>query len=394
MSRAPALDPAVAPLAGPDLVGRPAAGLRHRAVRTWPALGVPDYRRFFAGQLVSVAGTWMQAVAQAWLVLQLTDSGLWLGAVTAAQALPVLVVGAWAGVVADRVDKRVLLIRLQVVAGLLALLLGLATLTGVVELWMVLVLAVGLGLVNAFDVPARQALVPELVGDDLVARALGLNSVIVHGARLVGPLLAAAVIATAGLAACFLLNAASYLAAVIALSGMAHRHRGVAPAADDPGAGLRSGLRAVAGEPALLVPLLVMAVVGTLTYEFQVTLPLVARFVHGTGPEGYSLLLSAMSVGAVLGGAVAASRNRASHRGVARRAVVLGVLVLAVAAAPSLWLTVVLLPFVGAASVAFLTGANATLQASAPPGLRGRVMALYAVAFLGTTPVGDRKSVV
>jgi MFS family permease len=355
---------------------------------TFRALAVRNYRLFFSAQLVSVSGTWMQGLAQAWLVLQLSGSGVALGLVTAAQFVPMLVLGPWAGVVADRVDKRRFLLLTQAVAALLALALGVLTATGRVELWMVFVLAFGLGLVNAFDMPARQAFVFEMVGPDRLTNAVSLNSIVMNAGRLVGPALGGLLIGTVGLAACFLLNAASYLAPLVALAAMrpSELHRRP-PTERGPGQ-LREGLRYVWGHDGLRVPLLLMAVIGTLAYEFQVSLPLLARFTFDSGAGGYGLLLSAMSLGAVVGGLAFAARATPSHVRLGRAGLVFGALVLTASLMPSLAATAVVLPLVGAASIAFITLANATLQLTAAPEMRGRVIALYGVAFLGTTPVG------
>ncbi len=365
---------------------------RVRAIggRTFDALRSRDYRLYFTGQVVSLSGTWMQTVAQSWLVIELTGSGALLGAVVAVQFIPLLLLGPVAGAVADRVDKRRFLLFTQSVAGTAALVLGLLVLTGRVELWMVFAAAGVLGVANAFDVPARQALVVELVGPERLANALALNGLVLSSAKVVGPALAGVVIGTLGVAACFLINATSYLACLAALVAMHVRPATKAAARDDHRATRRdrSGLAAIWRAPELRTPLLVLAVIGTITYEFQVTLPLLARFTFGTGAEGYAVLLAAMSTGAVVGGLVAAATNRGSHRRLGFAGLALGTVTLALAAAPSMTAALVVLPLVGMASAVFLAGSNATVQAVVPHHLRGRVMALYAMALLGTTPIG------
>lgn len=341
---------------------------------------------------MSLSGTWMQTVAQSWLVIELTGSGALLGAVVAVQFLPLLLLGPVAGAVADRVDKRRFLLLTQTVAGTAALVLGLLVLTGGIELWMVFAAAGVLGVANAFDVPARQALVVELVGPERLPNALALNGLVLSSAKVVGPTLAGIVIGTLGVAACFLLNAASYLACLAALVAM---HVRPLPA-DGSGRGRRrtsgrrdgGGLATIWRAPELRTPLVVLAVIGTITYEFQVTLPLLARFTFGAGAEGYALLLAAMSTGAVVGGLVAAATNRGSHRRLGFAGLALGTVTLLLAAAPSMAVALAVLPFVGMASALFLAGSNATVQAVVPHALRGRVMALYAMALLGTTPIG------
>ncbi|WP_208029542.1 MFS transporter [Rhabdothermincola sediminis] len=360
-----------------------------RATRhTFRALSARNYRLYIARQVVSVSGTWMQTVAQAWLVLRLTGSGVALGVTTALQFLPMLVLGPWAGVIADRSDKRRLLLATQSAAGSLALVLGVLTATGAVQLWMVFLLALGLGLVNAFDMPARQSFVYEMVGPEHLTNAVGLNSTVMNAGRLVGPAVGGVVIATLGLATCFLLNALSYAAVLAALAAMraGELHR-TEPVARQHGQ-LLEGLRYVWVTPALRTPLLMLAVIGTLTYEFQVSLPILATFTFGAGAEGYGALLSAMSAGAVIGGLVLAGRMTPSHRGVGRAAAAFGLLVLLASGMPTLTTTAVVMPLVGAASIAVITLTNATLQLTADPQMRARVIALYGVAFLGSTPIG------
>ncbi len=330
----------------------------------------------------------MQRVAQAWLVLELGGSGTDVGLVTALQFLPLLVLGAWGGVVVDRVDKRRLLVATQSASGALALVLGILTATGVVRLWMVMLLAAGLGFAHLLDVPARQSFVFEMVGPDHLTNAVTLNSVTVNAARMLGPALAGVLIATTGLAVCFVLNAASYLVVVAAFARMrsADLHRSVA-VVRGPGQ-LREGLAYVWREQALRAPLLTMAVVGALAYEFQVILPLLARFVFDGGAGTYGAMTASMGLGAVVAGLVIAGLNRSGPRSLVHAAYVFGVLILATALAPTLALAMVALVGVGGASIAFLALGNASLQVAAAPEMRGRVMALWSIAFLGTTPIG------
>jgi MFS family permease len=362
--------------------------VRATLARTFAATRNYNYRLYFFGQIVSTSGTWMQTVGQAWLVLQLTGSGVALGTVTATRFVPVLFLGPWGGLVADRVDKHRLLIATQAIQGLLALVLGLLTASEAIELWMVYVLAALLGFVNAMDNPARQTFVSEMVGADLVANAVSLNSVVMNASRVVGPAVAGVLIATVGIAPCFLINAASYLAVLVALASMRRAELERAePAARGRGQ-LREGFRYVWSTPALRTPLAMMAVVGTLAYNFQVTLPLLARFSFDAGASAYGLMTSAQGVGAVVGGLIAASRGGPTSRRFTIASIAFGVLMLLLAATPNLVFAMVVLPFMGAASISFISMANATLQLTSAPAMRGRVMALYAVAFLGSTPVG------
>jgi len=278
--------------------------------QTFAALAGPNYRLWFAGQSVSLAGTWMQMIAQSWLVLELTSSGTAIGLVVALQTLPTLLLGPYAGVVADRLDKRRLMIGLQSTMGVLALALGLLTITGVVALWHVYLLALLLGLVNCFENPARQAFVLELVGPADLRNAVSLNSVLVNTARAVGPAVAGLVIAAGGIGLCFLINAASFVAVVASLLRMdTAALRPSVPTPRAPGQ-LREGLAYVRSTPALAVPLLMMTLVGCLAYEFQVVLPIVASDTFGGDASSYGFLTAAMGAGAVVGGLGVAARGR------------------------------------------------------------------------------------
>ncbi len=355
---------------------------------TFAALAIPNYRLWFTGQSVSLIGSWMQKVAQAWLVLQITGSGTALGMVAAAQFLPILLLGPYGGLIADRMDKRRLLVATQVVMGGTALALGILTVTGLVELWMVIGLALVLGLVTAADNPARQSFVQEMVGDERLRNAVTLNSVLMNSARAVGPAVAGILIATVGLGLCFLINAVSFAAVVWALMRMDVAALRPAPRAGREPGQVRQGLSYVAHTPGLLVPLMMLAVVGTLAYEFQVVLPLLAEGTFGGGAGTYGLLTSAMGAGAIVGGLVVARRGRTGLRAMTVASAAFGLAILLAAAAPTFGLALVALTIVGAASVTFLATGNTTLQLTADPKYRGRVMALWSMAFLGTTPVG------
>ena len=357
--------------------------------RTFRSLSTRNYRIFIAGQVVSLSGTWMQSVAQAWLVLRLTGSGTALGLVIALQFLPVLLFGPFGGVIADRFPKRRLLVGTQTVAMTQALVLGVLELTGAIELWMVFAMAAVFGLVTAVDNPARQTFVLEMVGKDNLTNAITLNSVVINAARIVGPALAGVLIAVVGIGICFILNAASYVAVIIALLLMRTSELSPAPTQVRAKGQLRAGLSYVRATPELLVPLVMMAIIGTLSYEFQVILPLVAERTFDGGAGTYGTLTSAMGVGAVVGGLATAGRSGApSDAGLVRAAAMFGAVILLAAVAPFLWLEVLVLVLVGAASINVLATGNTTLQLRAAPEMRGRVMALWAVAFLGTTPVG------
>jgi MFS family permease len=335
-----------------------------------------------------MVGTWMQTVAQSWLVLQLTGSATALGVVIALQTLPTLLLGPYGGLVADRMDKRRLMIGLQSVMGTQALLLGALTITGTVQLWHVYALALVLGLVNSFENPARQSFVLEMVGSDHVRNAVSLNSVLVNCARAVGPAIAGLVIAFGGLGVCFLINAASFAAVITSLLRLdVTALQPSKPAPRAPGQ-LREGFAYVRRTPALAVPLLMMALVGCLAYEFQVVLPIVASETFSGDARTYGFLTAAMGAGAVVGGLLVAAKGSVGPRALVLASSAFGVAMLATALAPTLLTALIGMGLVGATSVTFQSIGNSTLQLASEPHMRGRVMALWAVAFLGSTPIG------
>jgi MFS family permease len=346
------------------------SALRRFRHDTFASLTNPNYRLYFSGQSLSLVGTWMQTIAQSYLVFQLTDSGTDVGLVVALQTLPVMLLGPYGGVVADRVDKRRLMVILQTLMGLQALVLGLLTVTHVVRLWEIAVLAVILGLNNTFENPARQSFVLEMVGPDYVRNAVTLNSVMVNAARAVGPAAAGLIINAGGLGVCFLINSASFIAVVGSLVRMDVAALNPSPPAVRAKGQLREGLRYVRNEVGLAVPLVMMAIVGCLAYEFQVTLPVVAARAFDGGSRTYGFMTAAMGVGAVIGGLYAAGRGKTGLASMVRSSAVFAVVIAAAAVAPNLGVEIVALAAVGAASVTFLSKGNSTLQlASDPPGM-------------------------
>jgi MFS family permease len=355
---------------------------------TFAALAIPNYRRYIAGQSVSLIGTWMQMAAQSWLVLSLTGSATTLGLIVALQTLPVLLLGPYGGVVADRIDKRRLMVILQIAMGVQALILGVLTVTGSVRLWEIGVLAALLGLNNAFENPARQAFMLEMVGGESLRNAVTLNSVLVNVARVIGPALAGVLIATVGEGPCFLLNAASFVAVVASLVTLDRGAiRPSPPSGREPGQ-LREGLRYVRRTPELGVPLAMMALAGALAYEFQVTLPVMARQGLHVGATGFGFMTAAMGVGAVVGGLFVANRGRTGLPTIVLAASAFGVVLLLASLAPNLPTELIALALAGGASISFMSTANSTLQLAAAPSMRGRVMSLWFVAFQGSTPIG------
>ena len=355
---------------------------------TFAAFSVPNFRRYYAGQSISLIGTWMQMTAQAWLVLKLTHSSTALGGIVALQTLPVLLLAPYGGVIADRVDKRKLMIGLQTLMGLQALALGLLTVTGEIQVWQIGVLAAILGVNNAFENPSRQSFMLEMVGPEHLRNAVSLNSVLVNVARSVGPALAGILIATVGAGVCFLVNAGSFVFVVGSLATMNVRALSPSKPAARARGQLREGLRYVRSKRELLIPLVMMGVVGCLTYEFQVSLPVMASRGLHAGPAGFGFMTAAMGVGAVIGGLLVAHQGKTGIRPLTIASGAFGITVALAALAPSLTVELVTLALVGGASISFMATGNSTLQLQADPSMRGRVMALWFVAFQGSTPIG------
>jgi MFS family permease len=360
------------------------------ARRIFRALHVRNYRLYFAGQVISVSGTWMQTVALGLIVLSpvLHGNGFDVGLATALQFVPLLLFGGWGGLAADRLDKRKLLFATQGSAGALALALGALTLAHAVTLWEVYLLSTLLGVVNLFDNPARQSFVSEMVGRELLPNAISLNSVLMNSARVIGPAIGGILIFAVGFAACFLVNAASYVAVIAALALMrpAELHR--SPVVQRAKGQVREALRYVWTTPELRDPLLAMAVIGIFAFNFTTTLPLLAKYTFHGGAGTYSAFTSAMGLGAVVGGLAVAHRSKPSAPLLSLIGVAFGVMILAVSVSPTQMVAIIALVLMGIFSIAFIATANATLQLRAEPSMRGRVMSLYAIAFLGSTPIG------
>jgi MFS family permease len=371
--------------------------LRRIADTTFRSLHIRNYRLYFIGQTISVSGTWMQSVALAWLVVHYlapkSERGVDVGITLALQFLPMLLLGAWGGLVADRVDKRRLLVTTQVSAGVLALALGILVLTGPgpaghATLWEVYILSLLLGVVNMFDNPARQTFVIEMVGTQDLPNAVSLNSIVMNGARVIGPALSGVLIATVGLGVCFVVNAGSYAAVIVALMLMRRAELHPAQRVERAKGQLREGVRYAWRTPNLRDPLLLVFVVGLLAYNFTVILPLFAQETFHGGAGTFALLTSLMAGGAVIGGLVVANRGKPNIHRLTGVGIAFGAMIGAVALSPNLVSASVLLVVMGAFSIAFIATANATIQLRVEPTMRGRVMALYAMGFLGTTPIG------
>jgi len=356
--------------------------------RTFLSLKTRNYRLYFIGQGISLCGTWMQTIGQAWLVLKITGSGTALGMVAAFQFVPMLVLGPFGGVVADRFSKRKILYFTQTASGGLALMLGILVATDLVKLWMIYIFVFSLGLVNAIDNPTRQTFITEMVGEDQLPNAVSLNSAQVNLARAIGPAIGGGLIATLGLAPLFIINGISYVGVLVALFKMRAEELRPAPIVERAKGQLREGFRYVKSTPLLLNSLLMMAIIGMLSYEFNVSLPLFARFTFQSDAAGYAALTTAMGIGSVIGGLYTATRRKVTVRMLINAAWLFGLVILLTAIAPTLWLAMLGMVLVGIFSINFLSLGNVTLQLRSTVQMRGRVMGLWAVAFLGTTPIG------
>jgi len=362
--------------------------LRQYSHETFSSLYVRNYRLYYIGQIISTSGTFMQSVAQAWLVLEITHSGTALGIATALQYLPILILGPYGGVIADRFSKRKILYFTQSISGVLALILGVLVATSLVKVWMVYVLAVCLGLVTVFDNPTRQTLYIELVGPDNLRNAVTLYSTMVNLARIIGPAIAAAVIAVFGLAPCFIINGVSYIAVVIMLGMMRADEMLITPPVPRSKGQLMEGFKYVVSTPVLGYSLLVMAIIGMLTFEFQVSLPLIAQFTFKGDAGSYAFLTGSMGFGAAIGGIFFASRKGIRPYKLVSASLMFGLAVLAAAFMPSLLLSALALVLVGICSINFSSLGNSILQLESSPQMRGRVMSFWSVAFLGSTTIG------
>jgi MFS family permease len=361
---------------------------------TFRSLHHPNYRLYAAGSLVSNVGTWMQRVAQDWLVLLLAaNSAAAIGITTGLQFLPFLLLSPVAGLVADRMSKRLLLQITNVGMALPAILLGVLAVTGTVELWHVYVLAFVLGVASAFDAPARQSFVSELVGPDDLTNAVGLNSASFNVARIVGPAVAGLSIAALGSGQAatgwvILVNGLSYAAPILTLHLLDRRAlMSPKPVGRTPGA-IRAGVAYVRGRPDLMLILGIVFFTGTFGLNFQMTSALMATQVYGKGSTEYGLLGTFLAVGSVTGSLLAARRTRVRHRMVVGAAVTFGAIEVVAGVMPTYTLFAVLCPVMGLCALTMITSANAFMQLHTDPGMRGRVMALYMMIFIGGTPLG------
>lgn len=361
------------------------------ARRAFRSLGVRNFRRFFIGQLVSLVGSWAQTTGISWLVLQLTGSPLALGTVTALQFVPVALLTLFGGVLADRLPKRKVLIVVQCVALVQAMALGILVVEDVVRLWHVYALAVVGGAVMAIEVPTRQAFVVELVGRDLLPNAVALHSSVFNAARVVGPGLGGVAIAAIGTEATFFVNAASFLAVIVAYATMRTDELHPGSRSSDGVSVLRQVAQAMSYSwrtPPVFLVFLLVAFLGTFAFNFTVVIPLVAEFVLRVGPEQFGLLSSFLGLGSVVAALTQAVVARVSTRALLGASIGFVVFVFAVALSRSYALTCALLFAVGLGAVTFTTNANTLVQLTVPDELRARVMSIYFFLFAGSTPIG------
>lgn len=362
--------------------------LRLGAADTFRSLQVRNFRLFFTGQGISQIGSWLTLIAQTLLVLELTDSGLALGLLAAAQFGPVLLFGAWAGLIADRSDKRRLLIRVQTMAMAQTFTMGALAFMDEPPLVAIYLVAAWGGLATAFDNPARRSFVVEMVPADHVTNAVSLNSALMTGARVVGPALGGFLVAAVGHGWTFWIDGVSYLAVIAGLRAIDPTTLRKPPAQPRGKGQIRAGLRYAWSVPDLRVPLLMMAVIGTLSFNHQTVLPLFATRSLGGGDLTFSFLMSVVSVGSLVGALIAARRTDLQVHLVSVAAIAFGVTMALLAVAPNQPVAFLVGASMGFASITFMTTSTAIVQLRAEPSMRGRVLALQAIVFLGSTPIG------
>jgi MFS family permease len=358
------------------------------------ALRHRNFRLFWFGQLISLVGTWMQSIGQAWLVLLLTHDPLWLGFVAAIQFLPVLVLGLFGGVIADVLPKRATLVGTQAASMLLAFALGALTFANVAQVWHILVLAALLGVVNAVDMPTRQAFVVEMVGREDVTNAVGLNSAIFNAARIVGPAVGGLLIGALGVTACFFLNGLSFVAVIAGLLLM--READLLPAVRlarptsirDVADNLAEGLRYVRATPVVLLAVVLVGLVSTFAMNFNVIVPALAQNVLGVGATGLGFLMASMGLGSLTAALFVALLDRPRPRIIVIGAFGLGALEVILGGVRSYPIALVAMYGAGAAAIAMMVSANTSIQLAVPDRLRGRVLSVYTTVFAGSTPIG------
>lgn len=362
--------------------------LRLLTGETFASLRIRNFRLFFSGQIVSQTGTWLSMVAQTLLVLHLTDSGVALGFLAAAQFGPVLLLGAWAGVVADRSDKRKLLLIVQSLAMVQSFAMGALAFMGSPPIAAIYAVAFAGGILTAFDNPTRRSFVVEMVPRSHINNAVSLNSALMTGSRVIGPALAGVLVMTVGFGWTFVVDGLSYTAVLLGLALMRRSELHPSPVLERAKGQVREGLRYARSVPQLWMPLVMMAVIGTLAFNFQVVVPLFVTKDLGGSDQTFTLLFSVLSLGSLVGALVVARRTTTTVRRVAMTAVAFGASMALLAVAPGQAFAFVVGPLIGMTSIAFMTASTSLVQTEAAPEMRGRVLALQALVFLGSTPIG------
>jgi MFS family permease len=353
-----------------------------------------NYRLFFGGQAISLVGTWMQQVAQAWLVLQLTHDPIWLGIVAAAQFVPVMILGLFAGVAADALPKRRVLLWTQVAMMVLATILAVLVISGLVEVWMILLLALLLGIANAVDMPVRQSFAVELVGREGVSNAVALNSAMFNGARVVGPAAAGLAIGAFGVGPAFVINALSFLAVIVGLRLMDDSELHLPPRVARPESAravvrnLKEGLQYVRQTQVVLLAVVVVGSVATVGMNFNVLIPAFAQSDLGSGAAGYGFLMAASGIGSLLASVRLVFGGRPRPVRLATGAILLGVASLGLAVTRDFPVAIVLMVLIGFGSILMAATGNTTIQLAVPDHLRGRVMSVYTTVFSASVPIG------
>ncbi|MET9411931.1 MFS transporter [Streptomyces sp. NPDC002935] len=366
----------------------PAAHDSPRSSSMFSSLKIRNYRLFFLGQVVSNTGTWMQRIAQDWLVLSLTGSSAAVGITTALQFLPMLLFGLYGGVLVDRLPKRPTLLVTQTAMALTGLALAFLTLSGHVQVWHVYLAAFAVGMATVVDNPARQTFVSEMVGPGQLQNAVSLNSANFQSARLVGPAVAGLLITGVGTGWAFLLNGLSFVAPLASLLLMRSRELHVVERAPRAKGQLREGLHYVAGRPELIWPIVLVGFIGTFGFNFPVWLSAYADDIFHSGAGAYSLFNTLMALGSLAGALLAARRGTARLRVLIAAAVAFGALEVVASAAPSLWLFSLLMVPIGIFGLTVNVTANTSVQMATDPAMRGRVMALFMMVFVGGSPLG------
>ncbi len=362
--------------------------IKNTIAKTFSSLSIKNYRLYFFGQAVSQVGTWMQIIAQNWLVLKLTNSGTQLGLVAAAQFLPVLLFGPAAGILADRFDKRKIIIFTQACSGVLALILALLISFDAVKLWMIYCLATGIGLINSLDTPTRHTFIYEMVGSEKITNAISLNASLYNLSRIIGPAIAGIIIVSFGLAPCFYINAASFLAVILGIFCIDTSILKKQLPIEKIKGQLTEGFKYIMREPLLRDILIFMAIMGIFVYEFSVSVPLLAQITFHSGAQGYAALTSSMGIGSVFGGLFSASRKQPKISQVILAILFFGLAMFMAALSPNLIIAMISMVLIGFCSTNFSTRGNVLLQLNTTPQMRGRVLSLWNVAFVGSTPIG------